>query len=163
MEKHFALIKNNIVEHVVIATEDFLPHLMKKYNLDTIVDVTASERPTAGDSYYPDTKTFISNHSTIHEIPADLGAKYLHEGTEDGFEPFEMSKYSVSYKDGMVTIGCKQYSGIGMLDTLHKLLVEKQKTTTYFTALETGPTHGKFDVTWDDAKKLHEALKKVKL
>jgi hypothetical protein len=49
-----------------------------------------------------------------------------------------------------------------MLDTLHKLLVEKKRTTTYFTALEKGPTHGKFDVTWDDARKLYEALKKVK-
>jgi hypothetical protein len=163
MEKHFALIKNNIVEHVVVATDDFLPHLKEKYSLDLIIEVTGDNRPTAGDSYYPDTKTFISNNVAVHHIPVDTTADHLHQGTEDGFEPFEMSKYSVSYKDGMVTIGCKQYSAIGMLDTLHKLLVEKQHTTTYFTSLEKGPTHGKFDVTWDDAKKLHEALKKVKL
>jgi hypothetical protein len=163
MEKHFALIKNNMVERVVIATDDFLPHLMKKYELDMIIDVTGDDRPTAGDSYYPDTKTFVSNHSTIHEIPADLNAEHLHLGTDSGLEPFKMSKYSVSYKNGMVTIGCKQYSAIGMLDTLHKLLIEKKKTTTYFTALEEGPTHGKFGITWDDARRLHEALKKVKL
>ena len=42
---------------------------------------------------------------------------------------------------------------MGLLDTLHKLLVEKQKTTTYFTSLKTGPTHGKFDITWQDAGK----------
>ena len=162
MEKHFALIKSSIVEKVIVATDDFLPHLMEKYNLDLIVEVN-DPRPTAGDSYYADTKTFVANHLSTHQIPVDLSAEHLHQGTEDGFEPFEISKYSVSYKDGMITIGCKQYSAIGMLDTLHKLLVEKQQTTTYFTALEKGPTHGKFDVTWDDARKLHEALKKVKL
>jgi hypothetical protein len=163
MEKHFALIKNNIVERVIVATDDFIPHLVKKYELDLVIDVTADDRPIVGDSYYPDTKTFVSNHSTVHEIPADPNALHLCKGTEDGFEPFQISKYSVSYGNGMITIGCKQYSALGMLDTLYKLLVEKRKTTTYFTALENGPTHGKFDVTWDDAKKLYEALKKVKL
>jgi hypothetical protein len=163
MEKHFALIKNNIVEHVIVATDDFLSHLMKKYDLDLIIDVTGDSRPTAGDSYYPDTKTFIANHTVVHTIPVNLNAEHLHQGTEDGFQPFEMSQYSASYKDGMVTIGCKQYSAIGMLDTLHKLLVDNQRTTTYFTALKEGPAHGKFGITWDDAKKLHEALKKVKL
>lgn len=160
MEKHFALIKNNIVEYTVVATDEFAIQLAKKYDL--VIEV-GDNRPTTGDSYYPDTKTFVSNHQTVHHIPFDPSAEHLHNGTEDGFEPFEMSKYSVSYKDGMVTIGCKQYSAIGMLDTLHKLLVEKKHTTTLFTSLEKGPTHGKFDVTWDDAKKLHEALKKVKL
>jgi hypothetical protein len=163
MEKHFALIKNNIVEHVIVATEDFLPHLMKKYGLDLIIDVTGDNRPTAGDSYYPDTKTFVANHMTAHNIPADITAEYLHQGTEDGFEPFELSQYSVSYKNGMVTIGCKQYSVMGVMDTLHRMLVEKQQTTTYFTSLKEGLAHGKFSITWDDARKLHEALKKVKL
>jgi len=162
MEKHFALIKNGIVEKVIVANDSFLPHLMEKYSLDLIVEV-GENRPTAGDSYYPDTKTFVANHIAVHQIPVDVSGKHLHNGTEDGFEPFHISKYSVSYADGMITIGCKQYSAVGMLDTLHKLLVEKQKTTTYFTALEKGPTHGKFDVTWDDAQKLYEALKKVKL
>ena len=162
MEKHFALIKNGIVEKVIVATDDFLPHLMEKYSLDLIVEV-GDDRPTAGDSYYADTKTFVSNHLAIHDIPVDMSTVRLYNGTENGFEPFQMSKYSVSYKDGMITIGCKQYSAAGMLDTLHKLLIDKQQTTTYFTALEKGPTHGKFDVTWEDAQKLYDALKKVKL
>ena len=161
MEKHFALIKNGIVESVTVATNEFAVSVSSKY--DFVIDVSEGQRPTVGDSYYPDTKTFVSNHHTVHHIPFDPNAEHLHQGTEDGFAPFEMSKYSVSYKDGMVTIGCKQYSAVGMLDTLHKLLVEKQHTTTLFTSLEKGPTHGKFDVTWDDAKKLHEALKKVRL
>jgi hypothetical protein len=160
MEKHFALIKNNIVEQIIVADVDFINHVKEKYDL--VIDVTDS-RPAVGDSYYPDTKTFISNNQTLHEIPVDLNAEHLHQGTEDGFEPFEMSKYSVSYKDEIITIGCKQYSALGMLDTLHKLLIEKQHTTTYFTSLEKGPTHGKFDVTWDDAKKLYDLLVKVKL
>lgn len=162
MDKHFALIKNGIVESVVVATDDSIQHLMTALSLDLIVEV-GDNRPSAGDSYYSDTKTFVANHIAVHHIPADFSAEHLHQGTEDGFAPFQISKYSVSYKDGMITIGCKQYSAVGMLDTLHKLLVEKQKTTTYFTALEEGPTHGKFGVTWDDARKLHEALKKVKL
>lgn len=161
MEKHFALIKNGIVEKVIVATNDFARSIVAEY--DFIIDVSDGQRPSTGDSYYVDTKTFVSNHHTVHHIPFDPNAEHLRQGTEDGFAPFEMSKYSVSYKDGMVTIGCKQYSAIGMLDTLHKLLVEKKHTTTLFTSLEKGPTHGKFDVTWDDAKKLHEALKKVRL
>jgi hypothetical protein len=161
MEKHFALIKNNLVEKVIVANEDFLPHLMEKYKLDFIIEV-GDNRPSAGDSYYPDTKTFVSNSSILHDIPIDPNM-YSYNGTEDGFPPFEMSKYSVSYKDKIITIGCKQYSAVGMLDTLHKLLIDKQQTTTYFTSLDSGPTHGKFDVTWDDARKLYEALKKVKL
>jgi hypothetical protein len=163
MEKHFALIKNGIVEKVIVASlnGNFIGSIVTEYDL--IIDVSDGPRPATGDSYYADTKTFVSNHHTVHHIPFDPNAEHLRQGTEDGFAPFEMSKYSVSYKDGMVTIGCKQYSAIGMLDTLHKLLVEKKQTTTLFTSLEKGPTHGKFDVTWDDAKKLHEALKKVKL
>lgn len=161
MEKHFALIKNGIVEKVIVATYDFLPHLMEKYGLDLIVEVN-DLRPTAGDSYYIDTKTFVANHLSTHQIPVDLSAVHLHEGTQDGFEPFEISKYSVSYKDGMITIGCKKYTAIGMLDTLHKLLIEKKQTTTYFTALKEGPTHGKFLITWGDAQKIYEALRKVK-
>jgi hypothetical protein len=159
MEKHFALIKNNLVEAVIIATDDFVNQLG---GYDLIVNVTDIIRPTAGDSYYSDTKTFVSNNIAVHQIPVDINAAHLHNGSQDGFEPFQISKYSVSYKDGMITIGCKQYSAIGMLDTLHRLLVNKQQTTTYFTALKHGPTHGKFDVTWEDAQKLYDALKKVK-
>ena len=160
MEKHFALIKDSIVEAIIVADDNFVINLATKY--DHIIDVSVESRPTAGDSYYADTKTFVPNHMSTHKIPVDLSGKHLHSGTEDGFEPFEISKYSVSYKDGIITIGCKEYSGVGILDTLHKLLIDKKQTTTYFTALKHGPTHGKFDITWDDAKKIYEALKKVR-
>lgn len=160
MEKHFALIKDGVVEGVIVATDDFLQHINNKY--DFIIDVSDIKRPSAGDSYYSDTKTFVCNTSDSHQIPVDLSAEHLHQGTRDGFEPFQISKYSVSYKDGTITIGCKQYSAIGMLDTLHKLIVDKQQTTTYFTALKDGPTHGKFGITWEDAKKIYEALNRVK-
>lgn len=161
MEKHFALIKNNLVEAVVVGTDTFIQSIKDKY--DFIIDVSEGQRPTTGDSYYPDTKIFISNHSVEHQIPVDTSSIHLHNGTESGFKPFETSKYSVSYENGVIKIGCKNYSAIGMLDTLHKLLVEKQQTTTYFTALKEGPTHGKFGITWEDAKKIYEALSKVKL
>ena len=160
MEKHFALIKNNLVEAVIVANDSFVQHIKDKY--DFIVDVSEGSRPTTGDSYYPDTETFVANHLTDHQIPVDLSSSHLHTGTENGFKPFQISKYSVSYDNGMITIGCKKYSAVGMLDTLHKLLIDKQQTTTYFTALKSGPTHGKFDITWEDAQKIYEALKKVR-
>lgn len=160
MEKHFALIRNNLVEAVIVANDVFLSHIKDKYDL--IVDVSEGCRPTTGDSYYSDTKTFVPNHLISHEIPVDLSSAHLHTGTENGFKPFQISQYSVSYETGVITIGCKKYSAIGILDTLHKLLVEKKKTTTYFTALENGPTHGKFEITWEDAQKIHAALKRIK-
>jgi len=160
MEKHFALIKNNLVEAVIVGNDDFLENIRGKY--DFAIDVSEGLRPATGDSYYPDTKTFVANHLTDHRIPVDLSSAHLHTGTENGFKPFQISKYSVSYENGVITIGCKKYSAVGMLDTLHKLLIDKQQTTTYFTALKTGPTHGKFEITWDDAQKLYDALRKVR-
>ena len=160
MEKHFALIKNGIVEGVIVATDNFVGSIVAKYDL--IVDVNDSTRPSTGDSYYSDMKTFVANHLVEHEVPVDMSASHLHNGTESGFAPFQISKYSVSYEAGTITIGCKKYSAPGILDTLHKLLIEKQQTTTYFTALKHGPTHGKFDITWEDAQKLYDALRKVK-
>ena len=160
MEKHFALIKNNLVEAVIVANDSFVQHIKDKY--DFIVDVSEGARPTTGDSYYPDAKTFIANHLTDHQVPVDTSSDYLHRGTQNGFKPFEISKYSVSYENGIITTGCKKYSAIGILDTLHKLLIDKQQTTTYFTALKNGPTHGKFDITWNDAQKIYEALVKVR-
>lgn len=160
MEKHFALVKNNLVEAVIVGTDTFAQHVKDKY--DFVIDVSEGLRPSAGDSYYYDTKTFVANNLSEHQIPVDLSAAHLHTGTESGFKPFEISKYSVSYKDGIITIGCKNYSAVGILDTLHKLIVDKKQTTTYFTALKEGPTHGKFGITWDDAQKLYDALKKVR-
>jgi hypothetical protein len=160
MEKHFAIIKNGLVQGIIVAEINFINSLAPQY--DFIIDVSEGQRPTTGDSYYPDTKTFVSNHLVEHTIPVDLSLPHLHMGTQDGFEPFLTSKYSVSYESGTITIGCKKYPAIAILDTLHKLLVEKQKTTTYFTALKDGPTHGKFGITWEDAQKIYDALKKVK-
>jgi hypothetical protein len=160
MEKHYALVKNNLVEAVIVGTDDFIEHIKNKY--DFIIDVSKDPRPTTGDSYYPDTGTFVANHLVEHQIPVDMSADHLHNGTNSGFESFKISKYLVSYKDGVITIGCKKYSAPGILDTLHRLLIEKQRTTTYFTTLESGFTHGKFDITFEDAQKIYDALKKVK-
>lgn len=161
MTKYFALIKKGLVETIVVANEDFISQIKSKY--DFVIDVTNEERPNIGDSYYSDTKNFISNYRENHTIPILTNVDHLKNGTEEGFGPFEISKYSVSYKEGIIKIGCKTYSAIGMLDTLHKLLIEKCKTTTLFTSLEEGPTHGKFGITWNDAKIIYEQLKKVRL
>lgn len=160
MEKHFALVKNGIVEKVIVADDNFITSIAAEY--DMVIDVSEGNRPSTGDSYYSDTKTFVANHLVEHQVPVDMSASHLHNGTESGFEPFQISKYLVSYEDGTITIGCKKYSAPGILDTLHKLLIEKQQTTTYFTSLKHGPTHGKFDITWEDAQKIYEALRKVK-
>jgi hypothetical protein len=160
MEKHFALIKNSLVEAVIVATDDFLSTISENYDL--IIDVSENNKPSTGDSYYSDTKTFVPNHLIYHEIPVTLTSGHLYTGTENGFTPFNISQYSVSYEEGIITIGCKKYSALGILDTLHKLLIEKQMTTTYFTSLVDGPTHGKFQITWEDAEKIYNALKRIK-
>lgn len=160
MEKYFALIKNNLVDSIIVADESFLTIIQSKY--DAVVDVT-DNRPNVGDSYYPDVNEFISNLEIINEIDPELYLEdALPNGTEDGFEPFKLSKYSVSYKDGMVQIGCKYYSAQGLLHVLHKLLIEEEQTTHCFTAADDGPAHGKFGVTWDDAQQLYDVLIKVK-
>ena len=71
---------------MVVATDDFISHAEAKY--DFIIDVTDVERPTSGDSYYPDTKNFVSNFTENHIIPVDTAAEYLARGTEDSFEHF---------------------------------------------------------------------------
>ena len=91
-----------------------------------------------------------------------MSAAHLSSGTEEGLTSFNLSKYTVHYAEGKLTIGCKTYPAAGILDTLHKLLVEKQQTTTFFTASPEGPMHGKFGVTWEDAQKLYDALRKVR-
>lgn len=160
MEKYFALINNSLVVSVAVGDDSFLSHIDGKYDL--VVDVTNRDRPMPGDSYYSNIDSFISNSiETIH-IPVDLSAAHLNSGTEKGFEPFNISKYSVRYDKGTIQIGCKKYSAPGFMDALHKILIEKETTVHCFDTSK-GPTHGKFEVTWDDVKKLYEALKKVRL
>ncbi len=160
MEKYFALIKNSLVESVVVATDSFLDHIEGRY--DFVIDVTNSKRPTVGDSYYEDLNLFVSNTDEIHNIMTNPNQRHLKCGTENGFEPFKISKYTVKYENGMIVIGCKAYSAPGFLDALHRVLVEKEKTTSHFTTVNGNPCHGRFDITWEDAHKLHEALKKVR-
>lgn len=159
MEKYFALINKNTVHSVVIGDNKFLEHAKNKY--DFVIDVTNRKRPCADDSYYPETDSFIENQlETIH-INTDLDSPHMKNGTEDGFEPFNISKYSVKYENGMIQIGCKKYSGPGFFDALHKILIEKNTAAHCFDT-SNGPTHGKFPVTWDDVKKLYNALSKVR-
>lgn len=158
--KYYALIKDQIVEGVIIGEDSFISILADQY--DSIVDVTDRSRPSPGDSYYLDVDTFISNTAQVTDIPVDLQDSHLQQGLSDGFDPFQISQYTVSYADGVITIGCKSYPAIGILDTLYKLLIEKQQTTTYFTSSPEGPAHGKFGITWDDAQKIYDALIQVK-
>lgn len=161
MDQYFALIKKNIVQHVIVADEFFLHHIEKDY--DYIINVTDTLRPQPGDSYYPETKIFVSNTISAPEILTDLTAEHLQSGIESGFEPFNISKYSVKYENGIVTIGCKQYPAAGLRDSLHKLIIHRQQNVACFTILEKGPAHGKFDITWEDAQMLYDALLKVKI
>lgn len=160
MNKYFALIKNGIVETIAFGDDIFLEHIKDKY--DIIVDVTEKNRPQVGDSYYNDTNSFISNFSEVINIPVDLNQDHLKHGTNSGFEPFTISKYSVKYENGMIQIGCKKYSAAGCMDSLHKILIEKNPTNQYFTIRNGEPHHGKFNVTLEDAKKIYNALLTVK-
>lgn len=160
MQRYLALIKNNIVEAIVIGNEDFIEHIKDKY--DNVIDVTDGKRPNQGDSYYPQTGQFISNSTDLNIIDTNLPDR-LKQGTDEGFESFEISKYSVSYLNGIVTIGCKQYSATGLLDALDKVLINDQDVSHCFVTGDEGPAHGKFGITWDDAQKLYDALIKVKL
>jgi hypothetical protein len=158
MEKYFALIKNNIVEKVIVATDKFLSNIEKQYDL--IIDVTDNiNRPAAGDSYYSKTKCFVSNNIDINHIPVDISANHMQNVINVDFKPFQLSKYDVKYENDMIIIGCKHYSVLGLFDALHKVLIEKQHTTSHFTTLDEGPAHGKFGITWDDAQKLYDTLK----
>lgn len=159
MHKYIAIINNNLVDSVVVGDDTFLSHIQDKHQF--VVDVTNRDRPSPGDSYYSDQDAFISNSVEVNHLP-DLGAEHLISGTEDGFESFRLSNYSVSYKEGMVTIGCKKYSARGLLGALHKSLTQKHKSVERFTTHPT-PGHGKYEITWADAKILYDALKKVKL
>lgn len=161
MEKHLALIKNKLVMSVAIGNDDFAAHVRDQY--DYIIDVTNRERPTVGHSYYPETDSFIDNSNDVNLIPVDMNVSHMKMGAEDGFEPFNISKYSVSYKDGMVQIGCKKYSAVGLFDALHRVLIDKEAVDTiHCFRVAGGPGHGKFAITWSDARLLYEALSRVK-
>lgn len=163
MEKYFALIKNNIVKSVAVGDDDFLAHIQSQY--DFVVDVTNRDRPTIEDSYYPDSDSFVSNAvAQIVDVPTDIDAEHLNQGTDDGFEPFRISKYVVKYDNGIVQIGCKKYPAAVLLDALYKALVEEQEGTLYcFNTAGEKPVHGKFDISWEDAQKIYDALSKVKI
>lgn len=156
MEKYFALIKNNLVDKVVVADDAFLKHIAGQY--DVIIDVTNLDRPSAGDSYYPDTKEFVSNTETLHELPVDLNQAHLQNGTENEFPPFRISRYDVSYTKGVIMIGCKRYSAPGFMDALHKMLIEGKQTVSIFS----GTSHGKFEITRDDMQTLYDNLSRIK-
>lgn len=150
--KYFALINNNLVNKVIVADDSFIEEVISQW--DIVLDVT-DRRPNPGDSYYPDTDEFISNNTDVHYISSDVQI--------GDFEPFTLSKYSVSKEDDMIKIGCKLYSASGIYDVLHALLIEKVTTTELFTSEETGPTHGKFGITWEDAQTLYDVLCGAKL
>lgn len=155
MEKYFALIKNSIVQSVIVAQDDFIPLIQNDY--DYIIEA----RPNIGDSYYSETNEFISNTDNYVEINLDT-SEYPSTGTDEGFEPFNLSKYSVSYADGIVTIGCKEYPIAGLFTALNKLLLEEEHTEDCFTTLDNGFAHGKYGITKEDAQMLYNAISKVR-
>lgn len=159
MDRYYACIKNNTVSTVIVAKSSFIDGVRHEY--DIIIDVTDISRPAVGDSFYPDTNIFVSNNDSLINIPLD---SIISTGTEIGFEPFNISKYSVKYADGLVIIGCKKYPAKGLLAALHKYLIEdREGSVSCFTESEEGPAHGKFGITWEDAQMLYDALIKVQL
>jgi hypothetical protein len=154
--RYFAIVKNNIVESVIVSEEAL--HIEGA----ELIEVSEDKRPGPGDSYYAESNTFVANDTTLNLIEA-TPPEHLLTGTDEGFPPFRISKYEVSYESGIVTIGCKKYSARGLLDALHKVLDKDHTVTSHFEVRDEGPAHGKFGITWDDAEQLYAALKKVKL
>ena len=152
MEKYFALIKNSLVQHVIVADDDFLKHVEKDY--DYVVDVTNQTRPNPGDSYYAKTGSFVQNDTEIIEIPSSEPTPELN------FEPFQLSKYTVHHENGYIIIGCKKYSAAGFIEALKKIATQTEDTTSHFSTLYNGPAHGKFGISWADVKKLHDVIVK---
>lgn len=158
---YYALIRLGLVTQIIVADEEFLSHIENKY--DYVVDVTNRERPEAGDSYYPDVDKFISNNTDEIDLSIEDKADYLTQGYLDSIEPFALSKYSVSYSKGEVTIGCKKYSVSGLICALHRVLVKREQTVEVFTVGNKGPAHGKFGITWDDAQLLYDTLIQLRI
>lgn len=155
----YALIKNNLVQSIIVADDTFIQSLT---DYDHIIDVT-DNRPCVGDSYYPETGVFTSNTETSIILPVE-NIEHL-TGTEEEIVPFRLSKYSVSYDSTtkMVKIGCKNYDLLMLKDALYKGLIENQQHPHCFTSLENGPMHGKFGITWEDAQLLYDKLMKVRI
>lgn len=161
MEKYYALIKKNIVKHIIVADESFLPHIENDY--DYIIDVTNIKRPAVDDSYVPASNSFLSNHRGLIPLPFNTDDSHLNQGTEEGFEDFSIKQYTIKYQDGFVMFGCKKFPAKGLLDVLHKLIIHKHDEAACFTAEESGPTDGKFSITWEEAHQIYNKLKRVKL
>lgn len=153
---YYALIKNKLVETVIVADESFVNHIKDKY--DYVVEVS-EPRPSTGDSYYPETQNFVSNHDTVHYIHSNIKSG----GTEETFKPVKLSNYVMSHEGGMIKIGCKLYSPQGLFEAVDKLLHQDESHPFCFTTNDIGPSHGKFQVTWEDTKLVYETLKRLKL
>lgn len=159
---YIALIKNNLVDAITEGDAAFLSYAATQY--DGAIDVTDTDpRPQPGDSYYARVGAFVSNAAIYTPLNNLELASLLAQGTLDGFAPFNLSSYSVSYADGIVTIGCKQYGARGLLQALYEVLQEHKTDVADFTTNDDGPAHGKFGITWDDAQMLYDALVQVNL
>lgn len=154
---YYALIKNKLVETVIVADESFVEHI--KDNYDYVVEVNEHNRPSSGDSYYPENANFVSNSDTIHHIESNVNTG----GTEDTFSPVKLSQYVMSHENGMIRIGCKLYSAKGLFETVDKLLNQDESHPFCFTSNDIGPSHGKFQVTWADTERIYDTLKRLKL
>lgn len=154
---YYALIKKNIVDSVIIADDYFIDNIKNQY--DYIIKVEENDRPSPGDSFYPETQVFISNNNAVHHLDSDLKS----EGVEKTFEPVKLSKYTMTHENGMVRIGCKLYSPKGLLEAADKVLNKDESHTFCFTTNDAGPSHGKFQITWDDTRLIYATLKRLKL
>lgn len=160
MEKYYALIKKNLVKNIIVAEESFL--LIIENDYDYIIDVTQGHRPQIDDSYIPLTNTFLSNHLEVINLPFNSEDEHLKQGTETGFRSFSVSNYTIKYERGYVFFGCKKFPAQGLLDALHKLIIDEKDEAACFTAEDYGPTDGKFKISWIEAEKIYNELKKVK-
>lgn len=154
---YYALIKNQLVETVVVADESFVDHIKDKY--DFVVEVDENNRPSPGDSYYPEMKNFVSNKDTVHHIHSEIKT----DGTEETFLPVKLSKYIMTHENEMIRIGCKLYSPKGLFEAADQALHQDESHPFCFTTNDIGPSHGKFQITWEDTKLIYETLKRLKL
>lgn len=152
---YYALVRYDMVRTVAVGDADFATYAATKY--DYVIDVTDMDpRPVQGDSYYGG--KFVSNTETelsLDDLELDPA---IPEGLAVTFAPFQLSKYAVSFADGVVTIGCKHYGAKGLLQVLYALLVESAPVIDSFHVMDTGPAHGRYGITWDDANLLYTAL-----
>lgn len=156
-ELYLALVRNNMVRTIAVGDAEFVAYAESRY--DYVIDVTNhTPRPVQGDSYYPETGQFISNTQTETPLTCAELDPAIPEGTAESFAPFPLSQYSVSFADHVVTVGCRRYGAKGLLQALYEVLVENETTVEAFHTMSTGPAHGKYGITWDDATLLYNAL-----